>query len=197
MRVCCKGRLPGFFVTPDLERIGAAARLQVFGHGAGANPTPLFVEPGRTVVTDRAGEPRRAGAAGAQAGLGIDNQGCGNARPPRGRRDVELMELPAFRHAEADGVARRTDDTDLVQGGRESLLEAREGPQTGEIRGQDLCMRILPALEPDLCQRIELRCAGIADHHGDETIAQWRPGGRRDAADQPPHPSTAELAANM
>src|SRR5574341_1890328 len=92
-------------------------------------------------------------------------------RATRGGRYKQLIELVAFHNAEAGRRSSGTGNAYAGKCGGEALPEARLGTERGQLRGNQVRVRLMPGGEPDPRQLIEIRPdAGAHDNR----IHAWR-----------------------
>src|SRR5690606_19534969 len=108
---------------PNLDHDRPLRRRQLARHHAGPPPPALLIEPRRAVVADGAVEPGQLGAALAQLTLRVCDERAGNPRASCPGRYVELVELIAFQHEEAERITRRAGDPQVRGGGGEPVAE--------------------------------------------------------------------------
>src|SRR5262245_8049827 len=106
-------REQGLFVAPHFQLKRSARGLQLADDGRGPMPSVLFVEPGRTRIADRAGEPGGCDAACGEPRLPVRDERRGDAGPTCLSRHEKLIQLGALDEAESDRGPSRTDDSDL------------------------------------------------------------------------------------
>ena len=81
------------------------------------------------------------------------------------RRDEELVDLIVFHDAEACWIARRPDDPDMRKRGEKPLSKTLQGPGTREFRRYQTGVRLMPGIEPQSRQVIDLGGLGGSDAH--------------------------------
>jgi hypothetical protein len=156
--------------------------LQGVHHGAGRAPSALFVESGGALISNRAGEPRGLDPSVGKPGFGIRYQPGRGARTTRRRRHEELIDFVAFHDAEADRGARWPDHSNLGQVDPQPLPETLQRAQPCEFGRDDLGMCLMPSIEPELRQPIELgflrgshhHCVATIHHSSPQTLAAGR-----------------------
>lgn len=143
-------------------------------HRAGPRPALLLVERGGSLIADGASKPSGRDSRFRHARFAIGKQGGADAGASPMRRDVELVELVATYHAESDRRVDFAGDANTRQRCEKPLLEALQRPVSSQFGRQDFGMSILPAVVPDLRQRLDLRRAGGPHQGRDGQIADHR-----------------------
>jgi hypothetical protein len=179
-----------FFVPPHFEREQSARGLDLVDHRAHALPTTFLVKPRRSVISNSARQPGRRHTGMRELNLGIRDQCRGRAGTTRRWQNEELIQLVSLDDGEAGRGADWTNHPDsrkmLLKPGSEVL----DCPSAREFGGHDPSVRLVPAVEPNPGQLIELSLYCISYCHA---VCRHDARARRQAAE----PREANLRAPL
>ena len=125
----------------------------------------LLVEPGRSLVADRARKPCGLETVRKQPRLRIRDQSGSDAGATRLGSDIELPELIAFEHVEPERHPHWPDNPRMAERRFQTLSEIFAHARSDQRLRQDRSMRILPAVVPKAGEDTRIVKLGGPDNH--------------------------------